>query len=47
MTLFNTQSAACVIAAQLADNDALALSVSVPDLRGGPARHQPPPAQTR
>jgi len=36
MTLFNTQSAACVIAAQLADNDALALSVSVPDLQGGP-----------
>lgn len=47
MTLINTQETDRVIAAQPADNDALALSVSVPGLRGGPARHQPPPAQTR
>jgi hypothetical protein len=36
MTLFNTHLADRVIAAQAADNNALALSVSVPDLRGGP-----------
>ena len=36
MTLFTTQLADRVIAAQLARNYALALSVSVPDLRGGP-----------
>jgi hypothetical protein len=47
MTLINAQEADRVIAAQPAGNDALALSVSVPDLRGGPARRQPPPAQTR
>ena len=41
MTLFNTHLADRVIAAQAADNNALALSVSVPDLRGGPAG--PPP----
>ena len=35
MTLFNTHLADRVIAAQAADNNALAVSVSVPDLRGG------------
>ena len=43
--LFNTHSADRVIAAQAADNNALALSVSVPDLRDGPAG--PPAAQKR
>lgn len=38
---FNAHLADRVIAAQVADNKALALSVSVPDLRGGPAG--PPP----
>jgi len=37
MTLFNIQSADRVIAAQPARNYALALSVLVSDLRGGPA----------
>lgn len=35
MTPINTHLADSVIAAQPADNDALALSVSVPGLRGG------------
>jgi hypothetical protein len=37
MTLLGTHLADRVIAAQAADNNALALSVSVPDLRGAPA----------
>jgi hypothetical protein len=41
MTLFTTHFRDRVIAAQAADNNALALSVSAPDLRGGPAG--PPP----
>jgi hypothetical protein len=36
MTLFNTHLADRAIAAQPSDNNALALSVSVPDLRGAP-----------
>jgi hypothetical protein len=45
MTLFNIHFADRVTAAQAADNNALALSVSVKDLRSGPAG--PPPAQKK
>jgi hypothetical protein len=41
MTLFKAHLADHVIAAQLARNSALALSVSVPDLRGRPASGRP------